>query len=284
LHRRRERGFTAGVRSSAIVATPDPPSTGIANPIHDADGAAAAGYAGALVAGVRTYGWAAETVMQVFGLDWVRHGWADFSLRRPLHAGEEVSVTVSEDGAIAVAARGRVVLDGRVGIGDAAWLGALDPPDPAPAAEPPSVRPSYVVETAPVGEVLRPLGVYVSAAAARRLVTDDLGLASSPVVDEADPPLLHPFFLAARMAPLTRHNFTYGPTIHVRTQIQHLRGASADQEVTIGARLVAAFERNGHGYQVLDGVITGQGGSELGRLRHHTIFHPRGTVMARSGT
>jgi hypothetical protein len=116
------------------------------------------------------------------------------------------------------------------------------------------------------------------------LVTDDLGLASSPVVDEADPPLLHPFFLAARMAPLTRHNFTYGPTIHVRTQIQHLRGASADQEVTIGARLVAAFERNGHGYQVLDGVITGQGGSELGRLRHHTIFHPRGTVMARSGT
>jgi hypothetical protein len=110
-------------------------------------------------------------------------------------------------------------------------------------------------------------------------VTDDLGLPSSPLVEEADPPLLHPYFLAARMAPLTRHNFTYGPTIHVRTQIQHLQPASADQEVTIGARLVEVFERNGHGYQVLDGVVAGDGERELARLRHHTIFHPRGTVM-----
>jgi hypothetical protein len=266
------------VRSGTVVATPDPPPAGVPNPIHDAEGAAAAGYAGALVAGVRTYGWVSETVMEVFGLDWVRRGWADFSLRRPLHAGEEVSVTVADGGAISASASGRIVLDGEVGTGDAPWLDELDPPQPAPAADPPPVRPSYVVETAPVGQVLRPLGVHVSAAGARRLVTDELGLRSSPVLDE-DPPLLHPFFLAARMAPLTRHNFTYGPTIHVRTQVQHLGGASAGQEVTIGARLVEVFERNGHGYQVLDGVVTGGHGDELARLRHHTIFHPRGTVM-----
>lgn len=266
------------------MATADPPPTGVPNPIHDTEGAAAAGYARALVAGVRTYGWVAETVMQLFGLEWVRRGWADFTLRRPLHAGEEISVTVSEPGAIAAAAGGRVVLEGDVGVGDAAWLDELDPPEPAAAADPAPVRPSYVVETAPVGQVLRPLGVYVSTAAARRLVTDDLGLPSSPVVDVADPPLLHPYFLAARMAPLTRHNFTYGPTIHVRTQIQHLGGATADQEITIGARLVDVFERNGHGYQVLDGVITGRGDQQLARLRHHTIFHPRGTVMPRTAT
>jgi hypothetical protein len=267
------------VRSGTVIATPDPPPAGVPNPIHDADGAAAAGYSGALVAGVRTYGWVAETVMEVFGLAWVRQGWADFTLRRPLHAGDRVSVTVAEDGTIAASVGDRFVLDGGVGVGEAPWLAELDPPDPAPGADPPPVRPSYVVETAPLGQVLRPLGAYISAAAARRLVSDDLGLASSPVVDEADPVLLHPFFLAARMAPLTRHNFTYGPTIHVRTQIQHLGGGVADQEITIGARLVDAFERNGHGYQVLDGVVTGEAGDELARLRHHTIFHPRATVM-----
>ena len=51
----------------SVVATPDPPPVGIANPIHAADGASSAGYAGALVAGVRTYGWVAETVVEVLG-------------------------------------------------------------------------------------------------------------------------------------------------------------------------------------------------------------------------
>ena len=48
----------APIRSAIKVAVPDPPETIEANPIHGAAGAAAAGYAGALVAGVHTYGWA----------------------------------------------------------------------------------------------------------------------------------------------------------------------------------------------------------------------------------
>jgi hypothetical protein len=85
------------------------------------------------------------------------------------------------------------------------------------------------------------------------------------------------------MAPLTRHNFTYGPTIHVRTQIQHLAAAQAEQEIVIGAQIVEVYERKEHWYQVLDGSIVGAGGGpgapELARLRHHTIFRPRGTTM-----
>ena len=47
-----------------VVATADPPPVGIPNPIHADDGASTAGYAGALVAGVRTYGWVAEAVVE----------------------------------------------------------------------------------------------------------------------------------------------------------------------------------------------------------------------------
>ena len=78
------------------------------------------------------------------------------------------------------------------------------------------------------------------------------------------------------MAPLTRHNFTYGPTIHVRSQIQHVREARADAAFVVGAQIVDAYERNGHWYQVLDGIVSDDHGV-LAMLRHHTIFRPRGT-------
>ena len=96
----------------------------------------------------------------------------------------------------------------------------------------------------------------MSAAGARRLSLDDLGQARSHVPDGR----LHPWFLAGRMAPLTRHNFTYGPTIHVRTQIQHRGTAVAEQEIVVGARIVEVYERKGHWYQVLDGLVVGAGG------------------------
>jgi acyl dehydratase len=90
--------------------------------------------------------------------------------------------------------------------------------------------------------------------------------------------VVHPWFLAARMAPLTRHNFTYGPTIHVRTQIQHRSEVAAGQQLIIGARIVSAHERNEHWYQVLDGMVSTAEGVEVARLRHTTIFRPRGTI------
>ncbi|MDH3682401.1 MAG: hypothetical protein OEV40_20910 [Acidimicrobiia bacterium] len=275
------------------IATADPPPTGIPNPIHDGDGADAAGYAGALVAGVRTYGWAAQTITRALGDGWLTIGWVDFTLRRPLFAGEEVTITVrrSSSGAgvwdVACAASGRggdrLVLDGTAGIGEAAWLPELDPPEPAPGQDPPPVRPTYDLDTIPVGEPLRPLRVFVKPDAARRLATDDLAIEDTRFT-RSDRPLVHPYFLAGRMAPLTRHNFTYGPTIHVRSQIQHRGEARAGQDITVGARIVDAYDRNDHWYQVLDGVVTGseadaEHGAELARIRHHTIFRPRGTTM-----
>jgi hypothetical protein len=268
----------------SVVATPDPPAVGIANPIHDEDGATSAGYAGALVAGVRTYGWAAEVVVEALGAEWLDDGWADVTLRRPVFAGDLVNVVVEASeagtGAVIVTASvgERVVLEGTAGRGAAAWLDGVQPPPAAPAQEPPPLRPTYAVDSAPLGQPLRPLGAYVTADAARHLALDDLGLEHTAVPDGR----VHPWFLAARMAPLTRHNFTYGPTIHVRTQIQHVGPAAADQELVIGAQIVDVYERKLHWYQVLDGSIVGASGRpgapEIARLRHHTIFRPRGTT------
>jgi hypothetical protein len=186
-----------------------------------------------------------------------------------------------EHGAVAVRATvgDSDVLDGSVGLGTAPWAPGIDPPPVTSAEDPPALRPTYTVDDAPIGRPLRPLGVYVSADAARRISLDDLGQSHSHVPGDR----LHPWFLAARMAPLTRHNFTYGPTIHVRTQIQHLGPANVDQDVVIGARIVEVYERNDHWYQVLDGLVVGDAGApgapQLARVRHHSIFRPRGTTM-----
>lgn len=265
-----------------IVATPDPPPTGIANPIHAEDGAAGAGYRGALVAGVRTYGWVVEATLEAFGPEWLDNGWADITLRRPLFEGETVTVTVEPikqstggpTASVAAAVGDRIVLDGTVGLGQAEWLGDIDSPTPAPAEEPPDVRPTYTIDSVPIGQPFRPLGAYLTTAAAAKLAHEDLGQTESNV----PPDRIHPWFLAARMAPLTRHNFTYGPTIHARTQIQHRGPAAVDQQVVVGAKIVDAYDRKGHWYQVLDGAVTGWAGGEpveLARVRHHTIFRPR---------
>lgn len=264
--------------TKTIVATPDPPPTGIPNPIHAADGAAGAGYQGALVAGVRTYGWVAEATLEALGPQWLDDGWADVTLRRPLFEGETVTVTVDpidrRTASVRAAVEDRVVLDGTVGLGPAEWLDEIHPPTPAPAEEPPDVRPTYTIEDVPIGRSFRPLGAYLTPAAAVRLATEELGQTRTNVPAGR----IHPWFLAARMAPLTRHNFTYGPTIHFRTQIQHCGVAAVDQQIVVGAHIIDAYDRNNHWYQVLDGAVTGWATGEpveLARLRHHTIFRPR---------
>ena len=55
------------------------------------------------------------------------------------------------------------------------------------------------------------------------------------------------------------------------------RGPFKTPSIIIGAHIVQAYERKGHWYQILDGMVTGEGNRELARLRHTTIFRPRGT-------
>lgn len=259
-----------------ITATQDPPPQGVPNPIHAADGADAAGYAGALVSGVRTYGWVAETIAKALGDTWFEDGWVDFTLRRPLFADEVLTTSIDVDDQTCsirctAGADQRVVLDGTAGLGSALWRDELTPPVPAPGDTPEPSLPTYDLNSVPLRQPLVPLTSYVSIDAARCMVTDDLGLSNDRYSATGQVP---PYFLAARMAPLTRHNFSYGPTIHVRSQIQHCRLPIADQAFTVGAQIVDAYDRKGHWYQVLDGVITDDVGI-VAQLRHHTIFRPR---------
>ena len=264
-----------------LVTSEDPIPDGVPNPIHEAEGADAAGYAGALVSGIRTYGWAANTITKALGKDWLESGWIDYSLRRPLFADEVLNIIVEEQDShwslscIAGEEEKRVVLVGTAGPGNAVWLNEFEPPEPGTMRPQPDSLPTYDLDHVPLRQPLNPLTVHLSSEQSRLLVAKDLGLDTSHYVSEdINPAFVHPYFLSGRMSPLTRHNFVYGPTIHVRSQIQHKGEARADQDITVSAQIVDAYDRKGHWYQVLDGIVTDSEG-EVALIRHHNIFRPR---------
>ncbi|MFN0089693.1 MAG: MaoC/PaaZ C-terminal domain-containing protein [Acidimicrobiales bacterium] len=263
------------------TAIHDPPESYEANPIHSAQGAAAAGYAGALVAGIHTYGWAANAVIELFGEEWLALGWADVRYRRPVYPGELLTTTVTEIGEAAARlvttkAGGEVVLEGQCGLGIGPFTADLEQPERVePAPEPPE-RVRMLLAEAPVGQDFLPMAVDASASFLQAWVETRL--------DEHHPrwlgdrPLIHPAFLAGRMTPLFRHNYLYGPAIHVRTQIQHLRAGYGPQRLAVAARLHAAYERKGHHYHESDCWILGEDGEPIAAKRHTGIFlvGPRG--------
>jgi len=76
------------------------------NAIHTDEGAEAAGFPRALVAGVTTYAYLTHPLAAAWGLDWVAHGGGEVRFRRPVFDGDLVRCQPSPDGdAVVVAAR-----------------------------------------------------------------------------------------------------------------------------------------------------------------------------------
>ena len=74
------------------------------------------------------------------------------------------------------------------------------------------------------------------------------------------------------MTPLLKHSFQYGPSIHTRSQVVHVGAGFAGEGVVVNGRFIEAFERHGHHYAVLDGLVSAPSGAAIARLRHTTIF------------
>jgi len=257
----------------AFLDGPDDP--GIANPIHSTAVAATYGFRGPLVGGVTVYGWCVPPLLDVLDEGWLVRGWADVSFRQPVYPGDRLAIEVQrvDDGVVTFSVTtdaGATCVTGSAGPGDAVWLADIGAPALRRPSESPDPLPGLTLATAPVGEDLVPMRVATPQDAMATYATK---------VQRDDHPrwsdLLHPAWLAARMAPLLRHNFSYGPSIHARSQLQYLAPAGRNGDVVAAARFAEAFERKGHHYGVFDGLVTtGPGGAEVLRVRHTSIFRP----------
>jgi hypothetical protein len=249
------------------------------NKIHDDAEARRHGYAGGLVPGVTLYAYLTQLALEAFGADWLARGTADFSVRRPVYAGEEItcSAGAAEDGALELWVRRGDALcaGGRFALAAEATDGG--PPDPSalgPAARQP--LPELTPTSVPLGVPLAPLVTPFSAADAARYAesTDD----PNPWYRGPSPfggALVPPGWLAARQAPLLRANFRFGPSIHVRSEVRHLAPAHSGNVFISGGVIRDAFERRGNYYLLLDAASWDQTDRVLCQVRHTTIYQVR---------
>jgi hypothetical protein len=253
-------------------------SPDISNPIHSTGVAQQYGFKAALVGGVTVYGWCAPAIIEALGESWLDEGWAEIAFRRPVYPGDEMTAAVWDDAdgwRLEMAnGAGAVCIRGVLGLGRAGWADELQTSTRLKAEPPAEPREELTLDTAPAGAELRPMWVPFTAEDAHAYARD-LQKDHAERWTRAVKPRIHPGWLAARMTPLLKHTYRYGPSIHARSRIQHLRPGYATQGAVVAGRFLRAYEENGHHYAELDGQVFKGDMTEIARIRHTTIFRPR---------
>ena len=258
---------------TAFLDNEDSPD--IMNPIHSTAVAATYGYKAPLVGGVTVYGWGARPIMAVLGDAWLEDGWVDVSFRRPVFPGDVLTISATEEGDGARLAwtnqAGAACIEGTAGRGAAPWLGEIAVPGRRRAEPASETLPHLTMENAPIGEELRPCAFPYPMSEAEEYARDHQRDHNPPWVGEGA--RIHPGWLAGRMTRFLHHNYEYGPSIHASSQIQHLAPLLAGQTITVAGSIEQVYERKGHHYAIVDGLVLDEGGREIGRMRHTTAFH-----------
>ncbi|WBL36999.1 MaoC family dehydratase [Tepidiforma flava] len=259
-------------RLTAFLDGEDRPD--IPNPIHSTAVAHAHGFAGPLVGGVTVYGWLVPSILELLGDGWLSGGWADVRFRRPVYPGDELEAVAEGPpggpAALRMAKAEGAAIEGEAGLGRAPWLADLTLPSDRQPVPPHEPLPELTLETAPRGRDLPAMAVALSLEDARAWALEKQRDGHERWTGPAA--LAHPSWLAARATPLLKHSYAYGPSIHTRSQIQHLAPARAGQQFTVAGRVVDAFDDRGHHTAVLDVAIIDAAGTLVTHLRHTTIF------------
>jgi acyl dehydratase len=218
------------------------------NAIHTDAGGRAAGFAGALVAGVTTYAYLTRPLVEAWGLDWLRSGSAEVRFFQPVLEGDELTCrTAMRDGAWLVEA---VVARSESPLAELVTREAAASPDPS-------------IEV--VGEIL-PTETVTLAGRWSDYGTrcgDDLAL----YVREG---IVHPSVWPALANHVVHTRLVQGPWIHVRSVIDHRDVARVGETVEVRSAVIA--RRSGRRGQraTLDVRIDGAGGP-IARLEHEAI-------------
>ncbi len=234
------------------------------------------GYRGGLVYGSSVFGWATPLILDALGADWMRNGWADLQVLRPVYNGEDltISLTPAEDGAYRVEAagpEGKPRIAATVGLGRGSWVGSHTRSQRLTVEPLPDPRPMLLLETAPVGADLPMLQ-----AKARDRLANMFNEASTHghgplIVDGRE--VQSPASICGRMTWYTHAVWDYpGPSLHARSFVQFLDVLDIDEPVTVAGHLSNAYEKNGNHYGETDGIIFGADGREVALARHASIF------------
>ncbi len=187
------------------------------NVIHTDEGARAAGFERALVAGTTVYAYMTHPLVVAWGTEWLTSGGGELRLRRPVFDGDRVDVTIGtdqQDGDVVVAAE----VGGEPRATLEAWR-SVDAPEP---------RRGEALSTLEV--VLDQTHLDYGARAG-----DDLGL-------YAEQRIAHPVTFANLANTVFKENLVTGPWVHVRSRIHHQGTAPIGATIRAESWLIERFD------------------------------------------
>jgi acyl dehydratase len=87
--------------------------------------------------------------------------------------------------------------------------------------------------------------------------------------------IIHPGMLLRTMNWALMENAILGPWIHVGSTIRFLNVASVRDELTVRAKVTDNYERKGHKFVELSGLIVANGTTPIAHCQHIAIYQPR---------
>jgi hypothetical protein len=233
------------------------------NRIHDDRVAAQYGFRGGLVPGVTVYGYLAEAARLHFGDEWLERGAMDVRFRQPVYHGEEIEVSLREDGALAI-----VEIAGRAT--GTAWVAGGEPTDASRYEESELSEPRVAAsrESLAVGTMMGTL--------ARDLDASGSGM-SAPLEAVIGPRRgAHPAVLLALANEILVRHVELGPWIHVASEVRNFAAVLDDDPISVRGVVTELYERKGHEFVVLDVAIFANGRLSE-QICHTAIWRPRVT-------
>jgi len=214
------------------------------NPIHTDDGARAAGFPAALVAGVSSYAYMTHVPVCGWGLEWIASGGAEVRFHAPVFDGDAITVAPSrnDDGdAVTLLTEGGDRVSARV------WTGGAAATAPRDGESLPSVRRTLGTAWADLG----------------RRLGDDLPLYGAEGI-------VHPAAWPSIANDIVHTNLVTGSWIHTRSHIQHHNTVRVGSEVHVESVVFDRFDSRMGGRAVLDVSITCDG-EPVATIEHEAI-------------
>lgn len=216
------------------------------NAIHTDEGARAAGFPRALVAGVTTYAYLTHPIAEAWGIEWVALGGGEVRFRRPVFDGDTVHCRVAATA-------------------DGAEVHAV-------TAEP--EQPRAVFRAAPAADPLSPIRPGERLPVMHLVLDGEWGSqygtrAGDPFDLYEREGIVHPAVWPALANQTVHHHVARGSWIHTRSIIRHHAAAPVGAEAAVHAAVVRRFDAHGE-RAVLDVHVT-VSGTVVASLEHEAI-------------
>jgi hypothetical protein len=246
------------------------------NKIHDDAVARRFGFSGGLVPGVDVLAYMLHLPVAKWGRDFLARGLIEARFLKPVYDGEIADVTAGEsDGALSIEVESRSELC-------ATGTASLPPSAPSFSLND-FTEVAAVAERKPVNENSYQVGKWLGslprcwAGAEAAEYLRDIRERDEIYAREG---LGHPGLLQRVMNKVLVDNAILGPWIHVGSRMQLLSAGKSGDELTARARVTGNYEKKGHRFVELDGLVVANGRTPLAHCRHIAIYQPREQAAA----